>query len=115
MNITILSVRRVAKRLGVLLFSLIAVMAVGLWLADLGMSHPGAVTRLHHWMDSTRYLWLTWRLTVYALLAWGVWKIWHAPGCRPEYKAPLLRIAFAGTLFLLVCEYAVFSAPGASL
>jgi uncharacterized membrane protein len=112
MNITILSVRHVAKRLGVLLLSLIAVMAVGLWLADMGMAHPGAITRLHRWMDSTRYLWLTWRLTVYALLAWGVWKIWHAPGCRPEYKAPLLRIAVAGALFLLVCEYALSSAPG---
>lgn len=112
MNITLLSVRRVAKRLGVLLLSLVAVMAVGLWLADLGMAHPGAVARLHRWMDSTRYLWLTWRLTVYALLAGGLWKVWHAPGGRPEYIAPLLRIAVAGALFLLVCEYALFSSPG---
>jgi hypothetical protein len=112
MNVTILRAGRVAKRLGLLLLSIACVMAAGLWLADLGMAHPGAVARLHRWMDGTRYLWLTWRLAVYALLAWGGWKIWHAPGCRPEYKAPLLRIAVAGDLFLLVCEYALFSAPG---
>lgn len=112
MNVTILKASRVAKRLVVVLFSIVIVMAIGLWLADLVMAHPGTVFRLHYWIYRTRYLWLAWRLAVYTLLAWGLWKIWHAPGCRLEYKAPLLRIAVAGALFLLVCEYALFNASG---
>lgn len=115
MNVTMLRAGRVAKRLGILLLTIACVTGAGLWLADLGMAHPGAVARLHRWMDGTRDLWLAWRLVIYALLAWGFRKVWRAPGCKPEYRAPLRRMATVSVVFILVCEYAVFSAPGASL
>lgn len=115
MNVTILKAGRGAKRLGLLLLCIVCVTGAGLWLADLGMAHPGAVARLHRWMEGSRDLWLVWRLAIYALLAWGFRKVWRAPGCKPEYRAPLRRMAMASVIFMLLCEYAVFSAPGASL
>ncbi|HAT1683210.1 TPA: hypothetical protein I8Y21_003935 [Klebsiella oxytoca] len=88
------------------------IMVTGFWLADAGIRHPESVTSLKRWMYETRYGWLAWRLVIYCAVGWGVWQIWHAPGFRPEYRRPLLRIAGAGTLFFLVCEYSIFSGTG---
>ncbi len=59
-------------------------------------------------VHSTRYGWLSWRLALYAVLIWGFWKIWHAPGCKPEYRQLLKRMAIACAVFALACEYSLF-------
>jgi hypothetical protein len=97
---------------GLYLLVLALIMVLGFWLADTGMRHPESVASLKRWMHATRYGWLAWRLVIYCTVGWGLWKIWHAPGFRPEYCRPLLRIAGASTLFFLVCEYPIFSGVG---
>ena len=47
-------------------------------------------------------------VALYAALAWGFWKVWHAPGCKPEYRQPLKRMAIACAVFALACEYSLF-------
>jgi hypothetical protein len=94
------------------LLVLALIMVLGFWLADTGMRHSESVASLKRWMHETRYGWLAWRLALYSAVGWGLWKIWHAPGFRPEYRQPLLRIADASTLFFLVCEYSIFSGTG---
>ncbi|MDT7487336.1 hypothetical protein [Citrobacter koseri] len=94
------------------LLVLALVMVLGFWLADTGMRHPESVASLKRWMHATRYGWLAWRLVIYCAVGWGLWKIWHALGFRPEHRRPLLRIASASTLFFLVCEYSIFSGVG---
>ncbi|NUU69136.1 hypothetical protein HQN64_24010 [Enterobacteriaceae bacterium BIT-l23] len=97
---------------GLFLLALLMVLGGGLWLADLGMLHPEGVASFKNWMHETRYGWLAWRLVLYCAVGWGGWKIWHAPGFRPEYRRPALRMAGASILFVLVCEYSIFSGVG---
>ncbi|MEG5901853.1 hypothetical protein [Enterobacter bugandensis] len=94
------------------LLVLALIMVLGFCLADTGIRHPESVASLKRWMHETRYGWLAWRLFIYCAVGWGLWKIWYAPGFRPEYRRPLLRIAGASTLFFLVCEYSIFSGTG---
>ncbi|MFD1803619.1 hypothetical protein ACFSFZ_15680 [Mixta tenebrionis] len=95
---------------GLFLLALLMALEGGLWLADLG---PEGMATVKNWMHETRYGWLAWRLMLYCAVGWGLWKIWHAPGFRPEYRRPLLRIASVSILFFLVCEYSIFSGMGA--
>jgi hypothetical protein len=87
---------------------LVIAMIVALGMAHWGVNHPGESAALRDWVHSTRYGWLSWRLALYAVLAWGFWKIWHAPGCKPEYRQPLKRMAIACAVFSLACEYSLF-------
>lgn len=91
-----------------LLVLLAGMMLLALTLAHWGVNHPGESAALRDWMQRTRYGWLGWRLVLYAGLAWGFWTIWHAPVFRPEYRQPLRRMAIAGAVFALLCEYSVF-------
>lgn len=97
------------KRPGVRLLLMMAGLVAAGGLIGLSMAHPAGVERLRHWMEGTRYLWLTWRLAVYTLLAWGIRKVWCAPGCRPTDRILLLRLAIGGVMVLLVCEYALYA------
>lgn len=97
-----------AKRVLQLLALLAGMMLLALTLAHWGVNHPGESAALRDWMQRTRYGWLGWRLVLYVCLAWGFWKIWHAPDFRPEYRQPLRRMAIAGAVFALLCEYSVF-------
>ncbi|CAI1121234.1 Uncharacterised protein [Serratia quinivorans] len=97
-----------AKRVLQMLGMLVVAMVIALGMADWGVNHPGQSAVLHDWVHSTRYGWLSWRLVLYAVLAWGGWKIWHAPGCKPEYRQPLKRMAIACAVFALACEYSLF-------
>lgn len=97
-----------AKRVLQMLGMLVIAMIVALGMAHWSVNHLGESTALRDWVHSTRYGWLSWRLALYAVLAWGFWKIWHAPGCKPEYRQPLKRMAIASTVFALVCEYSLF-------
>jgi len=99
---------QLTKRALQLLAMLVASMAFALWMAHWGLNHPGETASLRDWMQNTRYGWLFWRLVLYAALAWGFWKTWHAPGCKPEYRQPLKRMAIACAVFALACEYSVF-------
>lgn len=100
-------------KVGVIYLLILAlIMFLGFWLADMGMRHPESLASLKRWMDATRYGWLIWRLFIYCVIGWGLWRVWHAPGFRPEYRRPLLRIGVASTLFFLVCEYSIFSSVG---
>ncbi|RLM24773.1 hypothetical protein BIY29_08640 [Brenneria alni] len=77
-------------------------------IASIGLSYPNEFLALRHWMQQTSAGWLAWRLMLYIALGWGGWKIWHAPGCKPEYKASLKRMAIVSVMFLLACEYTVY-------
>ena len=94
------------------LLLLAGITVFSLWLANTGIRHAEGVAALREWMYETRYGWLIWRLCVYCVLGWWGWKIWHAPGFRPEYRAPFLRMATVSVLFVLLCEYSVFAGPG---
>lgn len=97
-----------ARRVLKLLVLLMAMTCIALSLAHWGVNHPSESAALRDWMQRTRYGWLGWRLVLYVGLAWGFWKIWRAPGCKPEYRPALKRMAIAGAVFALLCEYSVF-------
>ncbi|XNS25020.1 hypothetical protein IBZ12_01865 [Serratia ureilytica] len=96
--------RRVLQMLALLA----GMMLLALTLAHWGVNHPNESAALRDWMQRTRYGWLGWRLVLYVGLAWGFWKIWHAPGFRSAYRPALRRMAIAGAVFALLCEYSVF-------
>lgn len=99
---------RCAKRALQLLAMLVLAIVMALGFAHWGVNHPGETAALRSWVHSTRYGWLFWRLALYAALAWGFWKIWHAQGVKPEHRQPLKRMAIACAVFALVCEYSIF-------
>ncbi|CAH5975015.1 TPA: hypothetical protein R4Y95_003082 [Klebsiella variicola subsp. variicola] len=107
-----MTVRKVLTRTGIFLACMALFMVVSLMVADTAMKHPGEAAAFRRWMQSTRYGWLLWRLALYALVAWGLWKIRHAPGFREEFRRPLLRISVVSVLFIALCEYAMFTGPG---
>lgn len=107
-----MTVRKVLTRAGIFLVCMALFMVVSLMVADTAMKHPGEAAAFRRWMQSTRYGWLLWRLALYALVAWGLWKIRHAPGFREEFRRPLLRISVVSVLFIALCEYAMFTGPG---
>ena len=107
-----MTVRKVLTRTGIFLACMALFMVVSLMVADTAMKHPGEAAAFRRWMQSTRYGWLFWRLALYALVAWGLWKIRHAPGFREEFRRPLLRISVVSVLFIALCEYAMFTGPG---
>jgi hypothetical protein len=107
------TVRKVLTRAGIFLACMALFMVVSLMMADTAMKHPTEAAAFRSWMQSTRYGWLMWRLALYALVAWGLWKIRHAPGFREAYRRPLLRISVVSVLFIALCEYAMFTGPGA--
>ncbi|GKV75851.1 hypothetical protein PEC106568_10250 [Pectobacterium carotovorum subsp. carotovorum] len=94
-----------------LAFSL-GVMFVAFLIASIGVSYPDEFLALRHWMRRTSPGWLAWRLMLYGLLGWGFWKIWHAPGCKPEYKASLKRMGIVSVMFFFACEYAMYFDTG---
>ncbi|ATZ93044.1 hypothetical protein [Dickeya fangzhongdai] len=104
--------RRGVRRTLLILAVITGTMLIALLIARLGMSHPDEFLALRQWMQHTRMVWLVWRLALYSALGWGLWKVWRASGCKPEYRKSLIRIAIVGAVFLLICEYAIFSAPG---
>ncbi len=81
-----MTVRKVLTRTGIFLACMALFMVVSLMVADTAMKHPGEAAAFRRWMQSTRYGWLLWRLALYALVAWGLWKIRHAPGFREEFR-----------------------------
>ncbi|WP_101781478.1 hypothetical protein [Pectobacterium peruviense] len=87
-------------------------MLIAFLIANIGVSYPDEFLALRRWMQRTSIGWLVWRLMLYSVLGWGFWKIWHAPGCKPEYKAPLRRMAIVSVMFLLACEYAMYIDTG---
>ncbi|WP_297201566.1 hypothetical protein [uncultured Pluralibacter sp.] len=107
-----MTVRKALTRAGIFLACMALFMVVSLIVADTAMKHPGEAAAFRRWMQSTRYGWLIWRLALYALVAWGLWKIRHAPGFREEFRRPLLRISVVSVLFIALCEYAMFTGPG---
>lgn len=107
-----MNVRKALTRTGIFLACMALFMVVSLMVADTAMKHPGEAAAFRRWMQSTRDGWLIWRLALYALVAWGLWKIRHAPGFREEFRWPLLRISVACVLFIALCEYAMFTGPG---
>lgn len=72
--------------------------------AHLAITYPVEAAAVKAWMSGHRYGWLAWRLMLYIATGWGVWKIWHAPGFRPEYRQPLLRMLAASGALIVVCE-----------
>jgi len=103
---------RVIKTVVLFLLVFIGITFFGGWLASVGMQHPEEVASFKVWMGSHRYGWLAWRLMVYASLAWMFYKIWNAPGLKVEHRRPLVRIVVVSVLFVLVCEYSIFTTAG---
>ena len=104
--------KRKGKMLILYLLLLAGITVFSLWLANTGIRHAEGFAALREWMYETRYGWLIWRLCIYILLGWGIWRIAHAPGFRAEYRQPLIRICCASVAFILVCEYALLKAQG---
>lgn len=104
---------RQATRVSLLLLPLgVGSMLIAFLIANIGVSYPDEFLALRSWMQRTSIGWLVWRLMLYSVLGWGFWKIWHAPRCKPEYKAPLRRMAIVSVMFLLACEYAMYIDTG---
>ena len=87
---------------------LLAFMVVALFIVDVAIRHPGGTAAFSTWMQAHRSGWLIWRLFIYILLGWGIWRIVHAP----VFRQPLIRICCASVAFILVCEYALLKAQG---
>lgn len=88
------------------------VMFTAFLIASIAVSYPDEFVALCHWMQRTSIGWFVWRLTLYSVLGWGFWKIWHAPGCKPEYRASLKRMGIVSVMFLFACEYAMYFDTG---
>ena len=111
------SLKRLRQGTKVMLLALAfssGVMFIAFLIASIGLSYSDEFLALRHWMQRTSTGWLVWRLMLYSALGWGLWKIWHAPGCKPEYKASLKRMAIVSAMFLLACEYAMYIDTGAA-
>ncbi|AXF76912.1 hypothetical protein LU604_05300 [Erwinia tracheiphila] len=108
MKVRMASIRFLLFLAGMSLFMLVSLMV-----ADAAIRHPTEATAFRSWMRSTWPSWLAWRLVLYTLTAWGIWKIRRAPGFCEAYRLPLLRISVASGLFIALCEYATFSGGGA--
>ncbi|WFQ79970.1 hypothetical protein PXH59_01900 [Xenorhabdus sp. SF857] len=95
-------------RKGVVRLLIIAlVMVISLAIGWAGLHQAEKFTEMYHWVIETKGFWLVWRLCLYATLGWGGWKIWQVVKCRPEYRAPLMRIMVASLLLILLGEYAL--------
>ena len=70
---------------------LLAFMVVALFIADMAIRHPEGTAAFSTWMRAHRSGWLLWRLCIYILLGWGIWRIAHAPGIPPATDTYLLR------------------------
>lgn len=102
--------RRIYRRFKsvlMVLFTLVCVVGGILLLADAAINHPKQMSAVRDWMVSTWLVWLAWRMVLYAVLVWGIWKVWHAPGFKPAWRTALLRMAAISLLFILVSEYAL--------
>ncbi|MCX8967009.1 hypothetical protein EHW66_19100 [Erwinia psidii] len=108
MKVRTASIRFLLFLAGMSLFMLISLMV-----ADAAIRHPTEAAAFRSWMRSTWPGWLAWRLVLYTLTAWGIWKIRRAPGFCEAHRRPLLRISMASGLFIALCEYATFSGGGA--
>lgn len=97
-----------AKRVLQMLGMLVIAMIVALGMAHWGVNHPGESAALRDWVHSTRYGWLSWRLALYAVLAWGFLENLARAGLQTEYRQPLKRMAIACAVFALACEYSLF-------
>jgi hypothetical protein len=95
---------RVLKQGLKLLCLFLAVTGVMLLAAHLALRHPAEAAAVRAWMNAHRYGWFAWRLMLYVAIGWGGWKIWHAPGFRPEYRQPLLRMLTVSAVIVLICE-----------
>lgn len=104
--------RQTSKVLLLVLLLSVGAILIAFLIANVGVSYPGEFIALRHWMQRTSIGWLVWRLMLYGVLGWGFWKIWHAPGCKPEYRASLKRMAIVSVMFLLACEYAMYIDTG---
>ncbi len=101
-------IKKIVYTSGALLIS----MVLALFIADVAIRYPWGVSAFSEWMRAHRSGWLIWRLFIYILLGWGIWRIVHAPGFRVEYRQPLMRICCVSVVFILICEYALLKAQG---
>lgn len=95
---------------GTLLVLLLGAMVI----ADSAIKNSDQAAAFSKWMEQAKYGWLMWRLAVYGAMTWGFVKILRAPGFRPQYRQPLMRIAAVSVIFALVCELVLLSGTGAS-
>ncbi len=82
-----------------------------LLVAAVGLAYPSQFNALQHWMYTTRYGWLAWRLAMYSVIACFMWQLWRSPLPLTQ-KAALKRIALISLGFVGFCEYAMFFVSG---
>ncbi len=82
-----------------------------LLVAAVGLAYPSQFNALQHWMYTTRYGWLAWRLAMYSVIACFMWQLWRSPLPLTQ-KAALKRIALISLGFVGCCEYAMFFVSG---
>ncbi|QXF35423.1 hypothetical protein CE143_21235 [Photorhabdus luminescens] len=82
-----------------------------LLVAAVGLAYPSQFNALQHWMYTTRYGWLVWRLAMYSVIACFMWQLWRSPLPLTQ-KAALKRIVLILLGFVGCCEYAMFFVSG---
>ncbi|MDC9589543.1 hypothetical protein PSI23_09520 [Xenorhabdus sp. XENO-10] len=98
---------RKSIRVSLIITLVIIITSVTGWL---GLTHPEKAAALHHWMEKTGEAWLIWRWCLYAVLAWGSWKIWQRTTYQKTHRAALIRMMVVSLLFILLGEYALSGA-----
>ena len=90
-----------------LVFMLVMFTCLSLALADLGFRYQSEIAQFRIWMKETWLLWLLWRLILYSVTGWGIWRCYHSPGSSQALRQSLLRIAVVSVGFVAICEYSV--------
>ncbi len=106
------TVRKVLTRAGFFLACMALFMVVSLMMADTAMKHPTEAAAFRSWMQSTRYGWLMWRLALYALVA-GPLENPACAGFSGGIPAAAAAHQCGQCAFIALCEYAMFTGPGA--
>ena len=84
-------------------------MAVLLVVAQLALTYYGEVDSLRQAFYRARWVWLTWRVVLYCVLGYGLWKLVHHPKVSEVARRSLRRSAIAAVAFVVVSELSVWS------
>lgn len=90
------------------LMALLIFSAVTLLIAWLAMQFPQYFARVAGAIREHTVFWQLIRLGLYYLSGVLAFRIWHAPGFKPEYRPPFIRIMTASMAFVLLCEFVLF-------
>lgn len=62
-----------------------------------------------NWFNAYRFGWFVWRMAIYTFLGWSAWRIYKAKNLGEKNRNSLTRMVLVSLVFILLCEYALFS------